>query len=37
MTADGGRLSAEEEERNEEAGEERSSGGFRVNCVGVEH
>jgi hypothetical protein len=37
MTADGGRLSVEEEERSAEAGVERSLCGFRVNCVGVEH
>jgi hypothetical protein len=37
MTADGGRLSAEEEERSADAGVERSSWGFRVNGVGVEH
>jgi hypothetical protein len=34
MTANGGRLSAEEEERSVDAGVERSSCGFRV---GVEH
>ncbi len=37
MTADGRRLSAEEEECSANSGVERSSCGFRVNCVGVEH
>jgi len=37
MTVEGGRLSAEEEEHNAISGVERSSCGFRVNCVGVEH
>jgi hypothetical protein len=37
MMVDGGRLSAKEKERSAEAGVERSSCGFQVNYVGVEH
>jgi hypothetical protein len=37
MTAEGRRLSAGEEVRSADSGVERSSCGFRVNCVGVEH
>ncbi len=37
MTPEGKRLSVGEEERSVDSGVERSSCGFRVNCVGVEH